>query len=81
MSVLAVDVGTSGVRAAVVRPDSSVERVHQLQVLPSSPSQGFVEFDAAEIARAVLEVSTAALAGGGSVDAVGISSQRASTVV
>ena len=81
MSVLAVDVGTSGVRAAIVRPDSSVEHVHQLQVLPSSPSQGFVEFDAAEIARAVLEVSTAALAGGGSVDAVGISSQRASTVV
>ncbi len=66
MSVLAVDVGTSGVRAAVVRPDSSVEHVHQLQVLPKSPSQGFVEFDAAEIARAVLEVSTAALAEGGS---------------
>ena len=81
MSVLAVDVGTSGVRAAIVRPDSSVEHVHQLQVLPSSPSQGFVEFDAAEIARAVLEVSTAALAEGGSVDAVGISSQRASTIV
>ena len=81
MSVLAVDVGTSGVRAAVVRPDSAVEHVHQLQVLPSSPSQGFVEFDAAEIARAVLEVSMAALAECGSVDAVGISSQRASTVV
>ena len=81
MSVLAVDVGTSGVRAAVVRPDSSVEHVHQRQVLPSSPAQGFVEFDATEIAKAVLEVSVAALAGGGSVDAVGISSQRASTVV
>ena len=81
MSVLAVDVGTSGVRAAVVRPDSSVEHVHQVQVLPSTPSQGFVEFDAAEIAKAVLEVSIAALGEGGSVDAVGISSQRASTVV
>jgi glycerol kinase len=81
MSVLAVDVGTSGVRAAIVRPDSSVENVHQLQVLPSSPLQGFVEFDAAEIARAVLDVSTAALAGGERVDAVGISSQRASTVL
>ena len=31
MSVLAVDVGTSGVRAAVVRPDSSVEDVHHRQ--------------------------------------------------
>jgi glycerol kinase len=80
VSVLAVDVGTSGVRAALVRPNSTVEHVHHRQVLPSSPMQGFVEFDAAEIARAVLEVSTEALAGG-SVDAVGISTQRASTVV
>ena len=30
-----------------------------VQVLPSTPSQGFVEFDAAEIAKAVLEVSIA----------------------
>jgi glycerol kinase len=81
VSVLAVDVGTSGVRAAVVRPDSTVEQVHHRHVLPSSPSQGFVEFDAAEIASAVLEVSTAALSGGTSVDAVGISTQRASAVV
>ena len=43
--------------------------------------QGFVEFDAAEIASAVLEVSLAALEGEGVVDAVGISSQRASSVV
>jgi len=81
VSVLAVDVGTSGVRAAVVRPDSSVEHVEYRQVLPSSPMQGFVEFDAAEIANAVLEVSVAALDGEGAVDAVGISNQRASTVV
>ncbi|MGO9583969.1 MAG: FGGY family carbohydrate kinase [Acidimicrobiales bacterium] len=81
MSVLAVDVGTSGVRAAIVRPDATLEHVYQRQVLPTSPLQGFVEFDAAEIAKAVLEVSTAALAGSHSVDAVGISSQRASAVV
>jgi len=78
---LAVDVGTSGVRAAVVRPDSSVVNVHQRHVLPSSPMQGFVEFDAAEIARAVLEVSNAAMEESGEVEAVGISTQRASTVV
>ncbi|MGA2528039.1 MAG: FGGY-family carbohydrate kinase [Acidimicrobiales bacterium] len=81
MSVLAVDVGTSGVRAAVVQPDSTVEHVHQRHVLPSSPSTGFVEFDAAEIARAVLEVSSAAVSEEGSVEAVGISTQRASAVV
>jgi glycerol kinase len=64
-----------------VRPDSSIDHVHQQQVLPFSPAQGFVEFDAAAMARAVLEVSRAALCEGGSVDAVGISTQRASTVV
>ncbi len=81
MSVLAVDVGTSGVRAAVVRPDSSVEHVHYRQVLPTSPAPGFVEFDATAMAEAVLEVATAALSASGSVDAVGITNQRASTVV
>jgi glycerol kinase len=81
MSVLAVDVGTSGVRAAIVRPDSSVDHAHYRQVLPSSPAPGFVEFDAAAMADAALEAAAAALGAGGSVDAVGITNQRASTVV
>ena len=81
MSVLAVDVGTSGVRAAVVRPDSSVDHAQHRQVLPTSPAPGFVEFDAGAMADAALEVATAALAAGGSVDAVGITNQRASTVL
>src|SRR5438067_1913677 len=81
MSVLVVDVGTSGVRAAVVRPDASVEHVHHREVLPSTPAPGFVEFDAAAMAAASLEVAQAALADGGPVDAVGIANQRSSTVV
>src|SRR5271165_5647340 len=81
MSVLAVDVGTSGVRAAVVRPDSSIGDVHHRQVLPVSPAPGFVEFDAAEMADAALEVATAALKGVGEVEALGITNQRASTVL
>lgn len=81
MSVLVIDVGTSGVRAAVVRPDAAVDHVHYRQVLPSSPAQNFVEFDGAERAAAVLEVAHAALAEGGAVQAVGIANQRASTLV
>ena len=83
MSVLVIDVGTSGVRAAVVRPDAAVDHVHYRQVLPTSPAQNFVEFDGAEMAAAVLEVAEAALseAGAGSVKAVGIANQRASTLV
>ena len=45
-SVLVVDVGTSGVRAAIVRPDATVEHVHHAPVLPDTPAPGLVEFDA-----------------------------------
>ncbi len=81
MSVLVVDVGTSGVRAGVVREDGSVEAVHHREVLPVSPAQGFVEFDAVLMAEAVLEVARAALAAAGPVGSVGIANQRASTIV
>src|SRR5207237_9655880 len=81
MSLLVVDVGTSGVRAAVVRPDASVEHVHYREVLPLTPAPGFVEFDATAMAAAALEVAQAALAEGGPVEAVGIANQRSSTVV
>ena len=81
MSLLVVDVGTSGVRAAVVHPDATVDHVHHREVLPSTPAPGFVEFDAAAMAAAALDVAQAALADGGAVEAVGIANQRSSTVV
>ncbi len=80
-SVLVVDVGTSGVRAAIVRPDATVEHEHHVRVLPDSPAPGLVEFDAARLAEASLEVARAALADGGPVQAVGIANQRASSIV
>jgi glycerol kinase len=89
MSILVVDVGTSGVRAAVVRPDGSVDHVHYREVLPSSPAPSFVEFDGVAMRAAVLEVAGAAMAGAGGgagaagagIEAVGIANQRASTLV
>ncbi|MGO9027169.1 MAG: FGGY family carbohydrate kinase [Acidimicrobiales bacterium] len=81
MSILVVDVGTSGVRGAVVRPDGAVEHVHHVPVLPATPFPGLVEFDATALARAVLDVATRSLAGGGPVEVVGIANQRASTIV
>jgi glycerol kinase len=80
-SILVVDVGTSGVRGAVVRPDATVTAVHHRPVLPSSPAPGLVEFDPVELAGAALAVARAALADGGPVAAVGITNQRASTIV
>ena len=80
-SVLVVDVGTSGVRAAIVRPDATVAHEHHVHVLPETPAPGLVEFDAARMADAALEVAAAALAAGGPVDGVGIANQRASVIV
>ena len=81
ISILVVDVGTSGVRAAIVGPDGAVDHVHHRPVLPATPAPGLVEFDAAALAAAALDVARAALAEGGPVDAVGIANQRASTIV
>jgi len=80
-----VDVGTSGLRAAVVE-GTGVHHVHKKELLPSSPAPGFVEFDPLSMAGAVLEVARAALSdaaddGGAPVGGVGITNQRASTVV
>jgi glycerol kinase len=79
--VLVVDVGTSGVRAAVVRPDASVEDVVHREVLPATPAPGLVEVDAGAVAVAALEVARRALDAAGPVDGVGIANQRATTVV
>ena len=81
MSVLVVDVGTSGLRAAVVRADGEVDALHYRPFPPSSPFPGLVEFDAAAMASAVLDVAQQSLADAGPVEAVGITAQRASTVV
>lgn len=81
MSVLVVDVGTSSVRAGIVDAYGIVTHVHQVPVLPSTPAPGLVEFDATAMADAIRTVATNALAAGGSVQAVGIANQRASTIV
>lgn len=81
MSILVIDVGTSGVRAAVVRPDATISFELHREVLPDSPAAGLVEFDAAAMATAALDVAKAVLADHGPVDGVGIANQRGSTVV
>jgi len=81
VSLLVVDVGTSGVRGAIVEADGSVHHVHHVQVLPDTPFPGLVEFDASALAGAVLDVAGRSLVDGGPVDAVGIANQRASTIV
>ena len=80
MSILVIDVGTSGLRAAVVTPDARVTALHHRSFAPSTPAPGLVEFDADEMARHVLEVAHLALREAGPVDGVGITAQRATTI-
>ncbi|MGH8983983.1 MAG: FGGY family carbohydrate kinase [Acidimicrobiia bacterium] len=81
--ILVVDVGTSSVRAALVRADATIAHEERRPLLPASRAPGLVEFDAAEMAATVLDAARAAVAIATSepVEAVGIANQRGSTVV
>lgn len=81
MSVLVIDVGTSGVRAAVVDADGSVRFDVRRPNPPDTPFPGLVEFDAAAMATLAIELATDAIERAGDVGAVGITNQRASTIV
>ena len=80
MTVLVIDVGTSGVRAAAVGDDARIFHEEHRALLPSSPAPGLVEFDARAMADAALAVARATIAAVGGVDAVGIANQRSSTI-
>ncbi len=83
MSILVIDVGTSGVRAAAVTPDAEVTCEHYTETLPDSPMPGLVEFDATALADAAMDAARRSLAdaGEGTVEAIGIANQRTSTIV
>ena len=81
-SILVVDVGTSGVRAAIVRPDATVEHEHHVRLLPDSPAPGLVEFDAVRHGRRRARLGPRRAAPtAGPVAGVGIANQRASSIV
>ena len=81
MSILVIDVGTSGVRALIVGPDAHIYHEIRRSLLPSTPFPGLVEIDAIALRNAVLELAAAVLAQHGPVLGVGIANQRASTLV
>lgn len=81
MSILVIDVGTSGLRASVVRETGAIEHLRYEAFAPISPMPGLVEFDALLMRDAVLRVSSSALQSAGAVSAVGITNQRASTIM
>jgi glycerol kinase len=81
-ALLILDIGTTGLRAAIVDEAVQIRHLEARAFLPSTPFPGLVEFDASEMARLVLDAARQAMAAAGEpITAVGITNQRASTVV
>ena len=81
--ILVIDVGTTGLRAAVVAADATIQHVEYRWFPPDAPFPGLVEFDASRLAELVLHAAEVALDATGhpAIDAVGITNQRATTIV
>jgi glycerol kinase len=79
--VLVIDIGTSSVRASVLRDDASVAFEVGEEQLPDFPADGLVEFDALALAECTRALAQHAIAAEEPVDGVGICNQRSSTVV
>src|SRR5579875_562252 len=77
ISILVIDVGTTNVRAAVVRPDGEVVGTTRRATPPTFPFAGLVEFDADFLAAATLDAAAEALAAAGPVRAVGPATGKA----
>ncbi len=80
VSALAIDVGTTSVRTALVDGDGNVTHAHQRRLSVATPLPGEVELDANEITTVVLDLAHRSLAGG-SAEVVGVTSQRATTIL
>lgn len=81
MTILVVDVGTTTVRVGAVDERLDIVAMRRWTSPPDTPFPGMVEFDAARLARDVVAAATAVVDEVGGVSAVGIATQRASTVL
>ena len=81
MTVLVIDIGTTGLRAALVDEYGTIEASAYRHCAPTSPAPGLVEFDAVTMWQATLEACRQVLGDSTTpIVAVGIANQRASTV-
>jgi glycerol kinase len=79
--ILVIDVGTTSLRVAGVDESADIHAFEQRQFAPRSPAPGLVEFDPLALAELVLDAARQVVATLGTVTAVGITTQRASTLV
>jgi glycerol kinase len=79
---LVIDIGTSSLRTAIVTDAAELKYEVRIPLLPESPFPGAVEFDPVALCQAALTAAEQTLNNyGRSVGSVGISCQRASTIV
>ncbi|MCU0261843.1 MAG: FGGY family carbohydrate kinase [Ilumatobacteraceae bacterium] len=80
--ILVLDIGTTGLRAALVADDGSIRSMEYRACPPSTPAPGLVELDAAHLGHVLLEAASAVIGSTTEpITAVGVSSQRATTIV
>ena len=78
---LAIDVGTTSVRTSIVDVHGVVSHVHQRPLSVATPVPGEVELDAKQMGHFVLELAARTLSDGGLCEVVGITNQRATTII
>ncbi len=81
MRTLVIDIGSSSLRVGIVATDGTVTSVRQLPLSVRYPNAGEVELDGEEIARLSLHLCQEVISEVGMVDCVGITCQRASTII
>lgn len=81
-NLLVIDVGTTGLRAAIVDETLRVRALEHRRCAPSTPAAGLVEFDGRDMAAKLLDAAHQVIASvDGPIDAVGITNQRASVLL
>jgi glycerol kinase len=81
-ALLILDIGTTGLRASIVDGDARIRHIEHRPFAPTSPFPGLVEFDAEQLATLTVEAATSAIdVAGEPITAVGITNQRATTIV
>lgn len=78
---LAIDVGSTSVRAAVVEESGRLTHVERVALEVRTPRTGEVEYDGDALVERALGAARRTLERAGPCDAVGVSTQRATTVL
>lgn len=79
--ILVVDAGTSSIRVAVFTADGQPVAEQRRPTPPSVPFAGLVELDGRQLAAVTLELVAEAVEAHGPVAGIGVTNQRASTLV